>query len=151
MDRLEIPANAEKKQGRGKFQKGQSGNPNGKTRGTKNKVTLAAEIMLKGELENICRRLIQEALSGNIQALKMVLDRIMPVRKDRPIEIDLPPLKTSSDALRAISVIVESVGDGSISPNEGEALSKIVNVYVNAIESHDYENRLLMLEGRSNK
>ncbi|KIC70712.1 DUF5681 domain-containing protein [Candidatus Protochlamydia amoebophila] len=60
----------------GKFQKGQSGNPKGKAKGIKNKVTLAAESLLNGELENICRRLIQEALSGNVQAIKMILDRI---------------------------------------------------------------------------
>ncbi len=141
--------NAEKKQGNSKFKKGQSGNPKGKTKGTKNKVTLAAEILLEGELENICRCLIQEALAGNMQAIKMVLDRIMPARKDRPIEIKLPELQNSSDALRAIAAIAESVGCGYISPSEGEALSRIVDAYVKAMEAHDYESRLIMLEEKS--
>ncbi|MFN4175206.1 MAG: DUF5681 domain-containing protein, partial [Parachlamydiaceae bacterium] len=46
----------------GKFQKGQSGNPRGKARGTKNRVRLAAERLLRGELDSICRRLVEEAL-----------------------------------------------------------------------------------------
>ena len=43
--------NAGKMQMTGKFQRGQSGNPKGKIKGTKNKATLAAELLLKGEVE----------------------------------------------------------------------------------------------------
>lgn len=34
------------------------------------KATLVAELLLKGEVENICRRLIQKAITGNIKAIK---------------------------------------------------------------------------------
>jgi uncharacterized protein DUF5681 len=140
--------NAGKMQVTGKFQRGQSGNPRGKIKGTKNKATLAAELLLKGEVENICRRLIQEALTGNIQAIKMVLERVLPPKKDCPVKIYLPSLQTSSDAVNAMSLISEAVSIGDISPNEGEALSRIVDIYVKAIVAHDYEKRLSHLEAR---
>lgn len=140
--------NAGKMQGSNKFIKGKSGNPKGKIKGTKNKTTLTAELLLEGEIGNICRRLIDEALNGNMQAIKMVLDRIMPPRKDRSIAINIPILKNSSDILQAMSFITDAVGSGNISPSEGEALSRIIDVYVKALEIHDYENRLQILENK---
>src|SRR5437016_2403105 len=91
-----------------KFQKGRSVNPKGKTKGTKNKVTLAAQALLEGELDNICQCLVQEALAGNIQAIKMVLDRVLPFRRDYPTAIELQKLQGSSDALQAIASIAEA-------------------------------------------
>lgn len=133
----------------GKFQKGQSGNPKGKAKGTKNKATLAAEELLTGQLETICKRLIQEALLGNMQAIKMILDRILPIKRDLAVKIEIPALKTTSDALESMRVITEAVIDGDISPSEGEALSRIVDAYVKAIEVHDHEKRLNLLEKKN--
>ena len=83
-----MPDKTEKKQG--KFRKGQSGNPLGRPRGTRNKATIAAEALFEGEIEGICRKAIEEAKQGNIQAIKLVLDRILPPKKEAPIFIDLP-------------------------------------------------------------
>lgn len=68
-----------------RFKKGQSGNPQGKPKGARNKSTLAAEALLEGSLDKICKRVEEEALNGNMQAAKMILDRFIPVRKDRVI------------------------------------------------------------------
>lgn len=141
-----MPENAGKKQVSAKFQKGQSGNPKGKAKGTKNKATLAAEELLKGELNGICRRLIDEALEGNMQAIKLVLDRVLPVRKSPNVSISLPKLNSSSDALNALALITDAVGTAEISPDEGEVLSRIVNSYVKALEAYDFEKRLTDLE-----
>lgn len=143
-----MPENVDKMQGNGKFQKGRSGNPKGKMRGTKNKVTLVAEMMLQGELENICRRLIQEAISGNMQAIKMILDRILPPKRDLPVAIDLPKLENSSDALEAMASITMAISNGKISVSEGESLSRIVDIYVKAIEVHDCEMRINRIENK---
>jgi len=88
-----MPENAGQMQVSGKFQKGQSGNPKGKIKGTKNRATIAAEQLLQ-DLDNICRKLVEESLSGNMQAIKLVLDRVMPSRRDRVIDVQLPKLKT---------------------------------------------------------
>lgn len=73
-----MPENTGKIQESTRFKKGQSGNPNGKPKGAKNKSTLAAEALLEGSLEKICRRIEEEAVNGNMQAAKMVLVRFLP-------------------------------------------------------------------------
>src|SRR6476659_8342128 len=46
------------------FQKGESGNPQGKPKGTRHRVTIAAEILLEGEAEAITRKAIELAKAG---------------------------------------------------------------------------------------
>ena len=54
------------------------------------KLPSLAEALFEGEIEGICRKAIEEAKQGNIQAIKLVLDRILPPKKEAPIFIDLP-------------------------------------------------------------
>ncbi|MCZ2097331.1 MAG: DUF5681 domain-containing protein, partial [Anaerolineae bacterium] len=44
---------------------GQSGNPAGRPRGTRNRATLLAEALLDGEVDAIVRRVIDGALAGD--------------------------------------------------------------------------------------
>lgn len=143
---IHMSENAGKMQVFGTFQKGQSGNPRGKAKGTKNRATLAAEQLLQGDLDNICRRLVEEALTGNMQAIKLILDRVLPSKRDRVIDVELPKLQTTDDALKVISTIIGAVGAGSISPSEGEALSRVVDTFVKAIQTHEIQKRVDLLE-----
>lgn len=141
-----MPENTGKIQGSSKFKRGQSGNPKGKPKGAKNKSTLAAEALLEGSLERICRRIEDEAINGNMQAAKMVLERFLPPRKDRLIRLDLPEIKTHEDILSASTLIISAVCKGEISPSEGEALSKTIDLYSKLLEANEHEFRLQALE-----
>jgi Family of unknown function (DUF5681) len=141
-----MPENTGKKQEQTLFQKGHSGNPKGRPKGKKNKSTLLAQSLLENDVEAICTRLLIEAKKGNIQAIKIVMDRILPARKELPIALDLPEIKTPTDLLNAISVITSAVGSGIISPSEGEALSRIIDINLKAVALQDFEKRLILLE-----
>lgn len=141
-----MPENTGKIQENSKFKRGQSGNPKGKPKGARNKSTLAAEKLLEGSLDRICKRIEEEALNGNMQAAKMILDRFLPVRKDRSIKIDFPQINSLEDVLNAIGSIVNAVGSGEISPSEGESLSRTLDMYSKAFETHQLEVRLREIE-----
>ncbi len=141
-----MPDKTEKKQG--KFRKGHSGNPLGRPRGTRNKATIAAEALFEGEIEGICRKAIEEAKRGNIQAIKLVLDRILPPKKEAPIFINLPPVKTGSDILEAIHRVAQAVSRGELSSTEGDCLTRIIERQAKVIEMNDFEERLKKLEER---
>ncbi len=145
-----MPENTGALQESSKFKRGQSGNPKGKPKGARNKSTLAAEKLLEGSLDKICKRVEEEALNGNMQAAKMILDRFIPVRKDRVIKIDLPMISTYEDVLLAIGCVVNAVGRGTISPSEGESLSRTIDLYSKALETNQLERRLNELEGLVN-
>jgi hypothetical protein len=48
-----------------RFQKGQSGNPVGRPRGSTNRAARAAELLLDGEAEALTRKAIELALAGD--------------------------------------------------------------------------------------
>lgn len=105
-----------------------------------------AQSLLENDVEAICTRLLIEAKEGNIQAIKIVMDRILPARKELPMALDLPEIKTPTDLLNAISAITSAVGSGIISPSEGEALSRIIDINLKAVALQDFEKRLILLE-----
>src|SRR6516162_4708668 len=100
----------------GRFRKGRSGNPAGRPRGARNATTMAAEVLLQGEAERLTRKCIELALSGDTTALRLCLERIYPVRKDRPVEFSLPPINTARDAANVMSSVMNAVGAGELSP-----------------------------------
>jgi Family of unknown function (DUF5681) len=74
------------------FKPGQSGNPAGRPKGARNATTLAVEALLDGEGEALTRKAIDLAKKGDMQALKLCMDRIVPPRRDRPLAFALPPI-----------------------------------------------------------
>ena len=61
---------------------GQSGNPEGRPKGSRNVTTLALETLLDGQAAALTQKAIDLALSGDMAALRLCLDRILPPRKD---------------------------------------------------------------------
>jgi hypothetical protein len=128
------------------FQKGESGNPSGKPKGARHKVTLAIEKLLDNEGEELTRKCIELAKGGDLVALRLCLERICPPRKSRPIAIDLPDSKTADGVAEAQAAIVQAVGDGDITPDEGKILSEILEARRRSIETQEHEDRLNELE-----
>jgi hypothetical protein len=110
----------------GRFQKGQSGNPAGRPRGSRNTATLAAEAILDGEAEALTRKAIEMALGGDTVALKLCLDRIYPARKDRAVTFALPPITSARDAADIAAAVAEAVAAGHLSPSEAAELGKVI-------------------------
>jgi hypothetical protein len=108
------------------FRPGQSGNPAGKPKGARNRATLAAELLLDCEAKALTRKAIELGLAGDTTALRLCLERLVPPRKDRPISLDLPAIKSADDAAEAVGAVLAAVCEGRITPSEaGEVMSLI--------------------------
>jgi hypothetical protein len=82
----------------GRFRKGRSGNPKGRPAGARNKATQTAELLLDGEAEALTRRAVELALAGDGMALRLCLERIIPPRRGRPVQLGLTPVRPISAA-----------------------------------------------------
>ena len=60
------------------FKPGQSGNPKGRPKGALNKTTRAAMVLLENEAEDLTRKLVELAKGGDITALRLCLERLIP-------------------------------------------------------------------------
>jgi hypothetical protein len=129
-----------------KFKPGQSGNPKGRAQGSRNAATRAMEALLDGESEALTRKAIEMAKEGDMAALRLCLDRILPPRKDRPVSFALPSIAGPQDAAAAMSSILAAVSSGEVTPGEGAEVAKLIDSYVRAVEATELNERITRLE-----
>src|SRR5215472_16581083 len=123
----------------------QQGNP-GRPPGARHKATLAAEALLDGEAEGLTRKCVEAALGGDMGALRICMDRILPPRRDRPVSFKVPALKSAEDAAAAMAAITEAVAAGELTLAEAETASALVERFVRTLEAGEFEKRLRALE-----
>lgn len=130
----------------GRFEKGQSGNPAGRPVGSRNRATLAAEMLLDGDAAALTRKALEMALDGNTTALRLCLDRIIAPRRHRPVEVALPTIEHVTDVAPAMTALTEAAARGMITPGEAVEFARLVDTVVGVIETADFAHRLEMLE-----
>jgi hypothetical protein len=128
------------------FKPGQSGNPRGRPKGARNKLTILAEKLLADEAEEVARSVLDAAKGGDMTAARLVLERIVPVRKGRPITLEMPPIQTAQDAAKAFSSVIAAVAAGELTPDEGQTIAGLFEVQRRTLETVEMEQRIAALE-----
>ena len=88
------------------------------------------------------------ALNGDMQALKLLIVRLIPARKDRLVKLNLPKIQSAQDIINIMSLIVENVGKSELEPEQAKALATILELNRKSIETAEIEEGLLALECR---
>src|SRR5262245_21649293 len=128
------------------FKSGKSGNPLGRPKGSRNKTTMAVEALLEGDAEGIARKGVEKALEGDMAALRLCLERLLPPRRDRPVTFELPKIENVNDLVIASSAILKACAAGTLSPGEALEVMGLVSSHVRVLEMTDIEARLTALE-----
>jgi|GraSoiStandDraft_39_1057311.scaffolds.fasta_scaffold244707_2 hypothetical protein len=123
------------------------GNP-GRQPGSRNKTILIAERLAEGQAEQLVQKVLELAQAGDVSCLKMMLDRLWPARKGQPVNVVMPPIKTSQDLIPAIRSIWEGIREGRLTPEEAGVLSIVMDRSIQAIELHNITKRIAALEAR---
>lgn len=134
--------------GSGHFAKGASGNPSGRPPGSRNHATVLMESLLEGQAEQLVQKTLELALAGDITALRLCLERLIPPRKDRPIHLLLPPIEDVQQISLAMARVAAAIGEGEITPTEGEVLSNILLAHKTVLVTADLERRMDEFERR---
>ena len=127
---------------------GQCGNPAGKPPGCRNKATQMVMALMEGGAEEITRTVIDAAKAGDLTAARLVIERLAPPLRERPLSLPLPDTGTVAGVSAAQQAILQAVGDGEILPGEGTALAGIVESRRKALETIELEQRITALEQR---
>lgn len=132
----------------GKFAKGKSGNPKGRPKGARNKATLAAEALMDGDAAAITTKAIELAKAGDMTAIRLCLERILPPRKCRPLKVSLPSIEKPEDTLKAVNAVLAAVSEGDITTDEADALLRTVEAARKAMETEELHRELDELQTR---
>lgn len=124
-----------------------TGNP-GKPKGTRHKATVAALALLDGQSEALTQQAVTLALEGDTTALRLCLERIVPPRRDAPVQFNLPQMETARDAAKAAGAVLDAVALGDLTPTEGAHIMGLVDTYRRTLEATEIEARVAALERR---
>jgi hypothetical protein len=142
------PENAGRIQG-GRFRKGASGNPAGKPRGTRNRVTLVCEGLMGQYAQQVTARVIERASKGDMVAARLIMDRVVPIRRGRPVRLKLPEIGDAPSVMAAHAALLHEVASGNLTPEEAEPVSAMLGAYLKTVETVDIDRRVRDLESKT--
>lgn len=139
------------KQGPHRFKPGQSGNPDGRPRGSRNKATVMAQALLDGQAEELARVAVEKALEGDMVALRLCMERLVPPSKEAPLPepVELPKRLTAKNLPKAVEAIIKAVAEGTIAPGQGEKVVSMLQGHSKILELAEIEARITELERRA--
>jgi len=125
---------------------GESGNPRGKPKGARNRATLMVLSLMEAGAREITLAVVSAAKAGDLTAAKMVIERLAPPMRERPIAIDLPDIQSAQGIAVAQAAILQSAASGEITPSEAATLAGVVEMRRRALETEELERRIVALE-----
>ncbi len=127
-----------------KWQAGKSGNPNGRKPGTGKIGRLRTSI--EKHVPGIIAQLVEQALKGDAQAARLLLERVLPPVKavEQPVTLALP----DGEGITAQgAAIVQAVASGILAPGQGAALLTGLGALARIKEIDELTARITALEG----
>ena len=124
-----------------KFVRGESGNPNGRPRGT----GLVAKLReaIQDEMPEIINALVIAAKAGDMSAAKILLDRVIPTL--RPV--DAPVLLTRQVSLSEFGEeVLRMLSDGDLGIDQAQRILSALGQQTDLVEFDDLVKRLEALE-----
>jgi hypothetical protein len=118
----------------------------GRPRGSRNKTTKVAQELLNSHAEPIVRKALLMALQGEPPILRAVLDRILPVRRETPVQLGPLPMATIADLFKASETVLKKVASGRLTITEAQGVAGLIEGRRKVIETDDIDKRLRAVE-----
>ena len=91
----------------------------------------------QAQLDSLRMALICKALdmaeSGNVPALRLCFERILPTRKERPVSFNLPAVRSGADAAKFMRAVVEAMACGDVTPSEAKQMARVIDTFVRTL------------------
>jgi hypothetical protein len=129
------------------FEKGNRASP-GRPQGSRNSATIMAEKLMQDGIDNIVKTVMEAAAQGDMTAARLVLERVVPVRRGRPVNLTLGPIETADGVSKAVSATVQAMADGELTPDEAATVTGVLEAKRKVIETGELEERLTRIEAK---
>ncbi|HTW54361.1 MAG TPA: hypothetical protein VME45_20905, partial [Stellaceae bacterium] len=123
----------------------------GRRKGARHKALLALDAIGSETAADVLRAVVAAARGGDMRAADILLRRVWPERKGRPVRLDLPAMQATADLPAALGVIAAAVAGGELTPDEGQAVAAVLETQRRAIETAELEQRIAALETDSDR
>jgi hypothetical protein len=93
--------------------------------------------------------MVKRAVDGDVGAARLILDRVAPIRRGRPVRWNLPEISDAASVMDAQADLLRNVAAGKLTPEEAEPISAMLGAHLKTIETVDIDRRLRELESKS--
>jgi hypothetical protein len=101
---------------------------------------------MQADAEEIIKSVVSAAKGGDATAMRLCVERLIPVRKGRPLEFPLSRIKGAADVASALGEVSALMAEGTLSPDEASAIAGVLETHRRAIETCELETRVAALE-----
>lgn len=129
------------------FRKGQSGNPKGRPKGRKTTAQALRERITERAGE-VLDTVVEAALAGDLQAARLVLERIVPPLRAQSQPVELLGLAHCQTLTERATAILAAVGAGELAADTGAQLLGALGTVAKIRETDELEARIRALEAR---
>ena len=129
------------------FKKGLSGNPTGRPKGIIDKRSKLSNLVLP-HAEILVNKAIELALEGDVNALRLCLERLVPRLRSESIAFPLPfnDVKNVKELLDNNAAVITAVSCGELNLEQAQTLSSLLDTQHKFIVNSQIEQRLLAIE-----
>ena len=128
-----------------KFQPGESGNPDGRPKGSKDKRTQYRELF-EPHANDLIQKVINLALTGDTTCLKMCIDRLVSPFRAKNATVTLDDIEGT--LTEKGEKIIHAMGKGELSPSDASSMLSALAAQARIIEIDDLEQRIKRLEAK---
>jgi hypothetical protein len=122
------------------------GNP-GRPKGARNVVSAVLDQIADGHADTILAAVIKAAEEGDPRSAELILKRVWPEPRGRPIAFDIPPvLDDAHHMVTKVRALIASVASGQLSPEEANQVATLLDLERKVIEVSSLEERIQALE-----
>ena len=128
------------------FERGNRGKP----KGARHRITLLAETLMADDAEAVVAKVVEAAKGGDMTAARLILDRVVPPRRGRPVAFSLPKVNSPKGVTDALAAVVAAMARGEITAEEASAVCAILEIQRRSLETLELEVRMSKIEAQIN-
>ena len=144
------PVNLQQEQvaNRGRFPAGKSGNPAGRRPGSQNRATTMLKSLDNDDLEDILSVLVVKAKSGDLEAIKLIMGRLIPPARapERFLKFQFDKVESLTDLRSTASNILQAIANGDISASDALKVTEVLERLKPIVEMSEFEKRVIEME-----
>lgn len=95
---------------------------------------LVAEKLMQDDAREIVEVVLEATKGGDMTAARLILERIAPVRKGRPVYFDLPPISNAEDVAAAMEALTTAMASGEVTPDEAATVASVLEIRRKTLE-----------------